>query len=107
MGPVLTPPALSKVFGAASVALNGSTSLTFTINNPNGAVTLTGINVSDTFPSGLVTSTPSGFTTTCGGTATITSGNVSLFGTTLAAGASCTFSLNVTANRCRPQAQRQ
>jgi parallel beta-helix repeat protein len=101
--PVVAPPTIAKSFAAASIPLNGSTSLSFTINNPNNnpnaANTLTGIGFSDTLPTGLVVSTPNGLTGSCGGgtiTASAASGAVSLTGATLAGSASCTFSVNVT-----------
>jgi len=93
------PPTISKAFGAASIALNGSTSLTFNLSNPNTASSLSGIGFTDTLPSGQVVSTPNGLTGNCGGgtiAASAGSNSVSLSGATLAAGASCTFAVNVT-----------
>jgi arabinogalactan endo-1,4-beta-galactosidase len=97
--PVQLPPAISKVFGAASVALDGTTSLTFNLSNPNTASSLSGIGFTDTLPSGQVVSTPNGLTGSCGGgaiTAAAGSNSVSLSGATLAASASCSFAVNVT-----------
>ncbi|HEY2393857.1 MAG TPA: hypothetical protein VGK22_21970 [Candidatus Angelobacter sp.] len=96
---VATPPSITKAFGAASIPLNGTTSLSFTINNPNTSLSLTGVAFTDSLPAGLVVSTPNGLTGSCGGgtiTATAGSSSVSLSGATLAASASCTFSVNVT-----------
>ena len=91
------PPTISKAFGAASVALNGTTTLSFTITNPN-ASTLTAIGFTDTLPAGLIVATPNGLSGGCGGgtiTAADGSGSISLSGATLPGGGSCTFSVNV------------
>jgi hypothetical protein len=93
------PPTLTKSFAASSVPLNGSTTMSFTVGNPNSADQLTGVGFTDTLPAGLVVSTPNGATGTCGGgtiTAAAGSGTLSLSGATLASSASCTFSVSVT-----------
>ncbi|QBB72388.1 hypothetical protein ELE36_19555 [Pseudolysobacter antarcticus] len=91
------PPMITKVFGAAAITLNSTTSLTFTLTNPNAGRSLTGVAFTDSLPAGLVVATPNGLTTTCGGTATAIAGasSASLSGTTLAGGASCTVGLSV------------
>src|SRR5580693_679143 len=96
--PANLPPAIAKVFGAASVSLNGTTSLTFSLSNPNTAISLSGIGFTDAFPSGLTVATPNGLAGSCGGgtiTAAAGSNSVGLSGASLAAGASCTFAVNV------------
>ena len=96
--PPNSPPAIAKVFGASSVSLNGTTSLTFNLSNPNAAISLSGVGFTDPFPSGLTVSSPNGLAGSCGGgtiTATAGSNSVGLSGATLAAGASCTFAVNV------------
>ncbi len=95
------PPSMSKSFGAAKIAVGNTTTLSFSLSNPNpSGVTLTGVSFTDTLPTGLVVATPSGLNNTCGGTATATagSGSVSLSGASLAGGASCTVTVNVEAN---------
>ncbi len=91
------PPTITKAFGAATIPLNGHTSLSFNVTNPN-AFALTGISFSDALPSGLVVSTPNGLSTTCTGSITATAGSngINFSGGTLAANGSCTFSVNVT-----------
>jgi hypothetical protein len=87
-------------FGAATIPVNANTSLSFTIGNPIGSVTLGGVAFTDALPGGLTVATPNGLTGACGGgtiTAVAGSNSVSLSGGTLAAGTSCTFSVNVTA----------
>lgn len=98
-GVAVAPPTISKSFGAATIPQNGTTSLSFTLTNPNGATALTGVGVSDSLPGGLVIATPNGLTGSCGGgtiAATAGAGTVSVSGATLAASASCTFAVNVT-----------
>jgi hypothetical protein len=96
---VVAPPTITKSFGAATVPLNGSTTLTFTVSNTNAGSSLTGVGFTDTFPSGLVVATPNGLTGSCGGgtiTATQGTASVILSAATLAATSSCNFSVNVT-----------
>src|SRR5262249_24426045 len=84
---VVGPPTIQKQFGAASIALNGSTSLQFTISNGNTTVGLTGVAFSDTLPAGLIISTPSGLSGSCGAgtiTATQNTNVISLSGGTIA-----------------------
>jgi hypothetical protein len=92
------PPTISDPFGAASIFAGGTTTLSFTVTNPNGT-TLTGIGFTDTLPTFMTVRIPNGLTGSCGGgtiTAVAGSGSVSLSGATLAGSASCTFSVNIT-----------
>ncbi|HEY6248324.1 MAG TPA: Ig-like domain repeat protein, partial [Candidatus Angelobacter sp.] len=97
---VVLAPTVNKAFGAASIPLNGTTSLTFNLANPNTATTLVGIALSDTLPSGLVVATPNGLAGTCVASsiigATPGSNSISLSSLNLAASSSCSFSVNVT-----------
>jgi hypothetical protein len=95
---VISPPTISKSFGAASILLNASTTLSFTIGNPNTGTTLNGIGFTDPLPAGLAIADPNGISGSCGvGTITAVagSGSVSLSGAVLVANDSCTFSVNV------------
>lgn len=96
---VTSPPQIVKAFGAATIALGNTTSLTFTLSNPNPAVALTDVAFADSLPAGLVVATPNGSTNTCGGIVAAVAGAsfASLSGATLAASASCTVAVNVTA----------
>jgi hypothetical protein len=106
---VPTLPTLTKAFSPNPIAVNGTSTLVFTITNPNDNVTLTGLTFTDALPSGVqVAGTPSA-STTCGGTPTWapTAGATSLTfgsptGATLAASSTCTVSVNVTATTAGP-----
>ena len=97
---VIVPPSIAKAFDPASVQIDGTSMLTFTISNPNGGTALTGVAFTDTLPSGLVVSTPNGLTDSCGGTANAAAGGatISLTGTSVGASATCTVVVNVTGN---------
>src|SRR5438876_818583 len=96
----LAQPTIVKTFGAATIPLNGTTTLTFTISNLGGT-TLTNVNFTDMLPAGLVVANPNGVTGSCVGLGLIAAipvtGIILMNGVTLAAGASCSFSVNVTA----------
>jgi hypothetical protein len=53
------PPIITKVFGATTIPVNGTTALTFIIENPNPPpLVLTGVAFTDALPAGLVVATP-------------------------------------------------
>src|SRR6185503_6423187 len=99
-------PTLSKSFLTSPIPQGSSSTLRFTLTNPNTATALTGVGFSDTLPTGLLVATPNGLTTTCtvgtltGGTTTATAGTsiISRSGATLSANANCTISVNVLGN---------
>ncbi len=93
-----TPPTFSKAFAATSIPVNGSTTLSFFISNPN-PVPMTGISFTDILPAGLVISTPNGLVNGCGGSITATAGSSTISlsaGMLAAAPASCTIVISVT-----------
>lgn len=99
--PTPVPPTLSKVFSPVTIAQGSTSTLSFTITNPNATpnnYALSGISFNDTLPAGLsiVDSTGS----VCGGTNNLTTAaatrTISLTGGSLAAGGSCTLNVNVT-----------
>jgi len=98
---VIAPPTISKSFAAPKKVIPGGTiALSFTVGNPNSVAALPGVGFTDTLPAGLVVATPNGLSGSCGGgtiTAAAGSNSISLANATLAASASCTFSVNVTA----------
>jgi len=93
------PPTIAKSFENSSIAVNGTTFLNFTLGNPNGASSLTGVGYTDALPAGLVVTNPSDLSGRCNGTLTATpgSGSINLSGASLAAGTSCSLSVSVTA----------
>lgn len=96
---VIDPPVISKTFGTTNLITGNTTSLNFSITNPNSLNSLTGVAFTDTLPTGLDV-TPATMSV-CGGTNNLVLSDANpdtivLSGTTLAAGSSCTFSVNVT-----------
>lgn len=91
----LTALTATKAFGAATIPVNGTTTLTITLSNPNNAA-ITGIAFTDNYPLNMVNAATPAAATTCGGTVTAVAGgsSLALTGGGLAArpGASGTFS---------------
>jgi uncharacterized repeat protein (TIGR01451 family) len=110
---VLLPVDLTKAFLPTSVALLGSSTLTFTVTNPNAVSQthnngLTEIGFDDFLPAGLQISAPDGLLNDCvAPTSGVTSDasvnataggtSISVLGLGLDPGASCTISVSVTA----------
>ncbi len=98
--PIVLPPTLSKAFGDTSVPLNGTTSLSFTVGNPNSTTELVNVSFNDMLPSGLVVASPNNLTGSC-----VTSGaaiaanpasnNISLTALALLGSSNCSLSVDV------------
>jgi uncharacterized repeat protein (TIGR01451 family) len=67
---VNSPPVTTTAFAAANIPLNGMTTLTFSITNPNTGTALTGIAFTDNLPAGLTVAPTPNQNSTCGGTFT-------------------------------------
>ncbi len=92
---VIDPPSISKTFDANPINAGGTSTLTFTITNPNTSAVLTGVSFIDNLPVGLsVSSSPS--TPQCSGIITSTSGSITLTGGSIPADDVCTVSVIVT-----------
>jgi uncharacterized repeat protein (TIGR01451 family) len=94
---VVAPPTITKAFGAAFVPVGQTTTLSFTLTNPNATVALTGVAFTDALPAGLVVANPPNATDGCGGTFTPLAGDTTLTfsGGTIAAASSCVISVKV------------
>ena len=103
-------PGFSKVFAPSTVQLGGRSTLTFSIDNSANATAVNSGSFSDTLPVGLVIAEPSGLATDCGTAPVLPTvsaapdGNavsLSYFGNLtfplVAAGASCTLTVDVVA----------
>ncbi len=95
------PPTIAKVFSPALVAVGGTSTLTFTLSNPN-STQLTDVKFVDPLPGGVVVADNPAASTTCGGTpswapaagaSTLNFGQTT--GATIPANSSCTVSVAV------------
>jgi hypothetical protein len=100
----ILPPSISKLFAANPVLMNGVSTLTFTLTNPNQNNALSGVAFSDTFPVApgamKVAATPNATTSGCG-TPTYApvagAASISFTAGSIAAGGTCTVKVDVTA----------
>ncbi|MBC8504622.1 MAG: DUF11 domain-containing protein, partial [Chloroflexi bacterium] len=99
------PPGIEKNFSPNPIAVNETSTITFTLTNPNSDVDLTGVAFSDSYPSNLVNAATPNASTTCGGTLTSDGTNpvaaadtsIDLAGATIPKGGSCVVYVDVTA----------
>ena len=94
------PPTIAKAFSPTQITVGSTSTLTFTITNPNtnSSDVLTGIQFSDAFPSGMtVANTP--LSSQCGGSINASAGDISISfsGGSVLANSTCTVSVAVTA----------
>ena len=100
---VVDPPIITKSFTPNTVAVNTSSLMTVTVSNPNTVAALSGVAFTDNYPAGVLNfGGVVSSTCTAGGTigtVTGTTGTATLSrsGTTIAAGGSCTITINVRA----------
>ena len=98
--PTTLPPLIAKTFTPSTIAVNGASSLSFTVTNPN-TVGITTVAFTDVLPAGLVVATPALPSSNCGPgvwNATAGSAVLSLTGGTITASASCVLNVMVTGN---------
>ncbi len=96
------PPAFSKSFSPDTILEGGVSTLTFVIDNTGSpSFTASDLDFTDVFPAGLEVADPANVSTDCaGGTLTAAAGSdtVAYSGGTIAAGASCSVQVDVTAD---------
>lgn len=93
-----SPPSISAALGSSSIAQNGTTTLTLTLNNPN-SFALSNVAVSSiALSSGVQIAATPGLSNSCGGTvsgATSGSTSLSLSGGSLGSSGSCTIQVTI------------
>jgi uncharacterized repeat protein (TIGR01451 family) len=95
---VLASPTISKAFVPSAIPVNGASTLTITITNPN-AIALSGLDFLDTLPVGLVVAPAPNSTSTCGDVFVPAPGDLSLnlnASGIIAANATCEVTVDVT-----------
>lgn len=103
------PPTIAKSFSPNPIAVGGTSTLTFVLDNPNGDP-LSGAEFNDTLPADVMVANPANASTTCGGVPSFNpqpGDTVLEFGSPsggdIPALGSCTVSVDVTANTLGPK----
>ena len=96
---VLSRPTVSKVFAPVSTSLGAPVTLTIVVTNPN-TVAITGVSFTDNYPAGVKNTATPNPASICGGSpaAAASGGSLVLSNATIAAGSSCTVTVQVQAN---------
>lgn len=95
------PPTLTKSFSPSLIPINGTSTVTLSVTNPN-TVALNGVVIHDALPSNLAIANPDGFSATgpcTAGISGISAGSTAFTYSLapMAAGVTCTFNANVVA----------
>ena len=88
-------PGFAKLYAPDTITQGETSVATYTLTSTAG-IDATSVAFSDTLPTDVLVADPSGAATTCGGTLTAAGASIDLTGGTLAAGATCTVTVNVT-----------
>ena len=98
-------PSIAKDFSPAPIAVGATSTLTFTITNPNPTTALTGVAFSDPFPTSpgamTVAATPAASTTGCGAPTFPPAANatsLAFSAGSIVAGGTCTVKVDITVN---------
>lgn len=91
-------PLFTKAFSPDVIPVGTVTTLTFTVDNSASSLAASVLDFSDSMPGAIVVADPANAATTCGGTVTAVVGksDITFTGGTVAAGATCTVSVDVT-----------
>ncbi|THB78879.1 MAG: IPTL-CTERM sorting domain-containing protein, partial [Desulfobacteraceae bacterium] len=92
-------PLFGKAFSPGAIPYDGTSTLTFTIDNTASALGATALDFTDNLPAGMTVASPANASTSCtGGTLTAASGSgvISYSGGTIGTGASCTVQVDIT-----------
>jgi len=102
------PPAIAKSFAPLSIQIGQISTLTLTISNPNAGTALNDIAFGDPFPVNIFVAAVPNVTNTCGGVVTAAAGaaSIGLSGGTIAAGAACQVTVDVSATAGGPYLNR-
>lgn len=95
------PPIFAKSFAPMAIGVGLASTVTLTIDNTASVLSANNLDVTDNLPAGMVVATPANASTTCtGGTLTAADGSgvVTYTGGGVAAGTSCTITVNVVGN---------
>ncbi|PLY00498.1 MAG: hypothetical protein C0622_08595 [Desulfuromonas sp.] len=100
------PPTLAKAFSPNPVKVDGTSTLTFTLTNPNSGTDLSGVAFSDTLPTDVtVAAAPNASSTGCGSPTFAPSagdGAISFTGGSIVTGGTCTVNVDVTVSSDGP-----
>jgi LPXTG-site transpeptidase (sortase) family protein len=98
----LQAPSITKVFNTNPLLVGSNTTLKFLVTNPNTNNSLSSIQFTDTFPTGLVVAAvPNATTTNCGSPTfapVAGTGSITFTGGTITGGATCSVTVNVTSS---------